>query len=223
VLGRRTGLLVWSLLILVLLLVQHLTLGTRWALVVGAWIGAAAMGWLLLPEIVMPGWIGNWQIGGWGEENTASELKSLQRAGWTVRHDLATSTKANIDHFVVGPSAYALDSKNLKDSTVAVEGVALRVTRIDDPESGYLLDWFRVKGQASRLERAIEQSLGFPVQVQPVLVIWGDFKEQEAWLGNLAVVHGMHLAAWLEARPRTLVREDKRQALIAWAERLRSA
>jgi hypothetical protein len=182
-----------------------------------------AAGWLLMPETVMPSWIGNWRLGGWGEENTASELKRLKKAGWTIRHDLATSGKANIDHFVVGRSAYVLDTKNLINSTVTVEAEALRVTRLDDPDSSYLLDRFGVRGQARRMERAIDQSLGFPVQVVPVLVIWGDFKEREAWLGNLAVVHGMQLAAWLDARPTTLVREDKRQLLVSWAEHLRSA
>jgi hypothetical protein len=223
VLGRRTGILVWSSLLLVVLLVQHAPLSEKWALAVGSWVGAVAAGWLLLPETVMPGWIGNWRRGGWGEETTASELSPLKHRGWTVRHDLATSTKANIDHLLVGPSAYVLDSKNLKDSRVAVEGDALRATLIDDPESSYLLDRFPVKGQAYRLEQAIEKQLGFRAQVQPVVVVWGEFIEREAWLGSIAVVHGMHLVDWLESRRGTLVREEQREALATWVKHLRSA
>lgn len=219
----KTGVVVWGVLFLVLLSVPSLPLSKRWSMVVGAWIGAAAMGWLLLPSTLMPGWIGSWQIGGWGEENTASELKRLKRAGWTIRHDLATSGRGNVDHLVVGPSAYILDTKNLKDSTIAVEGNALRVRLIDDPDSGYLLDRFPVIGQARRLQRTIERVLGFPAHVQPVLVVWGDFKPREAWIGSLAVVHGLHLASWLESRPRTLVHDERREALASWVKRLRSA
>jgi hypothetical protein len=37
-------------------------------------------------------------------------------------------------------------------------------------------------------------------------------------LSELAVVHGMQLAAWLEARPTTLVRDDKRRMLVSWGQ-----
>lgn len=223
VLGRRTGILVWATLLLAVLLLQHAPLSERWALVVGSWVGAIAAGWVLLPDAAMPGWIGNWRLGGWGEENTASEVNKLKRQGWTIRHDLATSTKANIDHLLVGPSAYVLDSKNLKDSIVTVEAGGLRVTRVDDPESSYLLDRFPVRGQSFRFEQAIEAQLGFRAQVQPVVVVWGRFEEREAWLGSLAVVEGAHLVEWLESRPRTLVRDEHRASLAAWAQNLRSA
>jgi len=223
VLGPRTGILVWSFLLLAALLLQHVPLSQQWTLVVGSWFGGIVAAWLLLPDIAMPGRFGNWRRGGWGEENTASEVNSLKKRGWTVRHDLATSKKANIDHLLVGPSVYVLDSKNLKDSRVTVEGEALRVTLIDDPESSYLLDRFPVKGQAFRLERSIEKHFGFRAQVQPVVVVWGVFEEREAWLGGLAVVQGMHLKTWLESRPRTLVRDEHREALARWLKNLRSA
>lgn len=222
-LGRRTGFLVWSVLLVAFLLIQRLSLTPRWSMVVGSWLGAAGAAWLLLPETLMPGWIGRWQLGGWGEENTASELNQLKRRGWTVRHDLATSTKANIDHLVIGPSVFVLDSKNLKDSVISVEGAALRVSRIDDPESGYLIDRFPVRGQSLRLEQSIEKRFGFRVQVQPVVVVWGAFPERDAWLKSLAVVAGDHLIEWLESRTPTIVRDEQRMALASWVKNLRAA
>ena len=144
------------------------------------------------------------------------------RAARLDSHDL-TSTKANIDHLVVCPSAFILDSKNLKDSVVTVEGDALRVSMIDAPESSYLIDRFPVRRQSARLEQAIEKRFGFRVQVQPVVVIWGQFDQREARLGGLAVVDGAHLAEWLEAQPRTLVRDEQRTALGSWVRTLRAA
>jgi hypothetical protein len=158
-----------------------------------------------------------------GEENTASELKRLKRAGWTIRHDLATSSKANIDHLAIGPSAFVLDSKNVKDSTVSVEGEALRVSRIDDPDSSYLLDRFPVRRQAARLETAIERRFGFRIEVQPVVVIWGEFKEQEALLDRLAVVHGARLVEWLETRRSMPLLDDQRELVAAWVKQFRAA
>ena len=221
VLGRRTGLLVWSALLLAGLLLQHVHLDETWALVAGGWLGGAAVAWVLLPETIAPGWIGNWQRGAWGEENTAVELRQLERGGWTVRHDIASSNgRWNRDHVVAGPAVYVLDTKNLGDRIVTVEGTKLRATAIEDPDTSYLIDRFPVVAQAHELARKAHGDLGFRVKVYPVIVVWGHFDEQQAWLGEIAVVHGNRVADWLAERPVDLLRSDKRQAVSNWVATL---
>lgn len=224
VLGRRTGVLVFSVLFLLFLLVQHVHLSELWAMVIGSWFGALIAGWVLIPDVMMPGWIGNWQEGAWGEENTASELRRLKRKGWTVRHDVkAGDGPWNRDHIVAGGSVFLIDTKNLSDSTTTIEGKTLRVTHIDDPDVSYVVDSFPVRRQAYWLEREFEDKLGFPVAVQPVLAIWGRFPAEETWIGDMAVVHAARVADWIEARPANLLREDKRRLVSAWVKKLPSA
>lgn len=196
-------------------------MGEKWSIILGSWIGAAATTWLLLPDALMPGWIANWQRGSWGEENTASELKRLRKSGWTIRHDLASlHGRGNIDHLVVGSAAYVLDSKNLNDSTIEPDGNVLRVSRIDDPDDGYVWNRFAVARQARELERDIQEKLGFRIQVQPIVVIWGALEPREVWIGDVAVVEGTRLVEWIEQRPVNLLRADKRRLVAAWAEQL---
>jgi hypothetical protein len=224
VLGPRTGVLVFSVLLLLFLLIQHVRLSELWAMVIGSWFGALVAAWVLLPDVMMPGWIGKWQEGAWGEENTASELRRLKRRGWTVRHDVTSGDGPwNRDHIVAGGSVFLIDTKNLSDSTTTKEGKTLRVTHIEDPDVNYVVDSFPVRRQAYWLEREFEEKLGFPVAVQPVLAIWGRFPAEETWIGDMAVVHAARVADWIEARPANLLREDKRRLVSACVKRLPSA
>ena len=95
-------------------LIQHVHLSELWAMVIGSWFGALVAGWVLVPDLMLPGWIGNWQEGAWGgEENTATVLRRLKRKGWTVRHDVkAGDGPWNRDHIVAGGSVFLIDTKN---------------------------------------------------------------------------------------------------------------
>jgi hypothetical protein len=219
VLGRWTGFFVWPLFLLLALGLQRVDLSKQLTLIAGSLLGSACAAWLLLPDSLMPNWIGNWQRGASGEELTAQELRRLEKAGWTVRHDAATATgRANRDHIVAGPSLFLLDTKNFSDSEITVEGKSLRLTRIDDPNEGYLFDRLAVAKQSYWLEREIEDALGFPVAVNPVIVVWGRFPEQQAWLGNVAVVHGERIAQWIEGRPADILKPKARQAVADWVK-----
>lgn len=58
-----------------------------------------------------PAAIANWQAGAFGEEETAKQLRALERDGWVVLHDLANGT-TNFDHVVLGPAGvFCLNSK----------------------------------------------------------------------------------------------------------------
>jgi hypothetical protein len=124
---------------------------------------------------------------------------------------------------VAGPAVYVLDSKNFVDRTIRVKGSSLRVTAIDDFDETYVIDRFPVVAQALELERAAKLELGFGVAVYPVVVVWGRFEAQEAWIGEVAVVHGKRIVDWLEERPADLLRADKRQIVADWAASLPTA
>jgi len=224
VFGRRATFGFWSVVSAVVLVAATRDLGRPWTLLAGVFIGCALASSILLPEALMPAWITRWRDGSWGEENTARELRRLERIGWTVRHDVGTSAGLwNRDHVVAGPAVYVIDSKNLADSRVTVEGETLRVTAIEDPHKSYVLDRFAVRHHAREFERQARSSLGFGVAIYPVVAVWGAFEVREAWLGDLAVVHGRHLAEWLVSRPTDLVHDDKRQLVARWVESLPGA
>ena len=223
VIGRHTSIYVWAVWTVLLFVTIGLHLESRWALWAGMMLGATIVGWWMLREALLPGWISNWQIGAWGEQVTAKELARLPR-NWAVRHDVASPAGGNRDHVVGGPSVYVLDTKNLSDSIVTVEGATLRVSRIDDPEEdGYVFDRFPVKRAAYWLGQDAETQVGFPIAIYPVLVIWARFDAKVAWLGNLAVVRGDLIADWLQSRPADLLRDDRRAAAAAWVKALPQA
>jgi hypothetical protein len=203
--------------VLLLLLLPGLHLGGRWALLVGTFLGMLVMAIRAIPDALMPGYIFNWQLGAWGEQMTASELRGLPRE-WVVRHDLRWG-RGNHDHVVAGPSVYVLNTKYVMDSRVSVEGQDLRVQRIDDPDESYLAD--RWVGQAAReakaLKRELESALGgSPVAVYPVIVLWGEFDLEPRWIGDVAIVNGHRVARWLESRPADLINHEKRRAVSAY-------
>jgi hypothetical protein len=199
-----------------------LRLPSRWSLFAGILLGMTIVFWWLLPEALMPGWISNWQFGAWGEQATAKQLRRLP-ADWTVRHDVASAGGGNRDHVVAGGSVFLLDTKNLSDSMVTVEGRGLRVQAIEDTDKSYLLDRFPVARSAYWLERDAESELGFPVAIYPVVVVWARFDEKAAWIGKVAVVRGDLITDWLESRPPDIARDDKRADVARWARNLRHA
>jgi hypothetical protein len=68
-------------------------------------------GWLLRPRLTA-GTVA-WRRGARGERATARRLRGLQRAGWTVFHDVALQgSRANLDHLLIGPGGvFVIDSK----------------------------------------------------------------------------------------------------------------
>jgi len=57
-----------------------------------------------------------WRRGAVGERRTARLLRSLERHGWAVLHDLALpGSRANLDHLVIGPGGvFVIDSKQYR-------------------------------------------------------------------------------------------------------------
>ena len=161
----------------------------------------------------MPRHILSWQLGAWGEQMTAKELKALERDGWAVRHDLKWGERGNHDHVVAGAAIYVLNSKNLKDSEISIEAQAIRVTRIEDPNDGYLDDRLcpSVQREAQSLKVQLDRALRFPVYVYPVIVLWGSFAAEQQYVGEVSVVRGDKLVEWVRSRPSDLHDADKQR------------
>lgn len=67
-----------------------------------------------------------WEAGAAGEQATGAVLARLDRATWTVWHDVRWPgrPKANIDHVVVGPpGVFVIDSKNWSGQLTIADGV----------------------------------------------------------------------------------------------------
>jgi Nuclease-related domain len=223
--GRRVPFLLRMLFVLLLILTIELHPSRTWSLYIGMFFGATYVGWMMLPQIFMPRQIFYWQMGAWGEQKTASELKRLKKQGWVVRNDAAWGEHGNHDHVVAGPAVFLINSKNTPDSSVTVEGEALRVTSIDVPADGYLADkWIpAVRREALSLKRRLDREVGFPVAVYPVLALWADFPAGQTHIGDVCVVDGMKLVDWVGSRKPDLMRPEKRQAVEKWVRDLPSA
>jgi hypothetical protein len=77
-------------------------------------LAAAGAAWTLRFQAAQP--TRAWRDGARGERATARRLRYLERAGYTVLHDLAApGGRANIDHLVIGPSElFVIDSKRYR-------------------------------------------------------------------------------------------------------------
>jgi hypothetical protein len=223
--GRRLTALVWTAVVLLTLFVARLHASRHVELLAGMALGMTIVTVTLFPSLLRPGWIGNWQQGAWGEEMTASELKRLRRKGWLVRHDLRWGEKGNHDHLLVGDSVYVLNTKNFRDCRVTVEGDALRVSRLDDENDGYLSDGCipQVEREARGLKSELSRLADTSVHVYPVIVVWGEFPPERAVVGDVTVVHGAALVNWIEGRQADLLNADRRDRVVAAAAQLPAA
>lgn len=172
----------------------------------------------------MPGFISNWQLGAWGEQMTASELAKLPSDMWLVRHDLRWGANgANHDHVVAGRGVYVLNTKNVRDSRVEIEGRHLRLSRLDDPRRGYLAErWVSAAAEeANSLRCELGRALdGFQPHVYPVIVLWGEFDSEPRWISDVTVdngytfdvfiLNGNSLTDWLNSQPADLNVEQRR-------------
>lgn len=170
------------------------------------WLNGAFAGALFATLIAFrqapPVSIASWQEGAFGEEETAKELRILEKDGWVVLHDLANGS-ANFDHVVLGPTGvYCLNSKwsgyRLEESD---EGRLVGRHRFDDDL--YLnIDWNlrAVRGEAAALSKQIESRCGQRIWVQPVIVWWGDVANGGRLVDGVGIVQGKNLASRLRAQ-----------------------
>jgi hypothetical protein len=179
----------------------------------GILIGAGAIGYAFLLEDV-PDEVFRWERGAEGERRTEDRLRELERAGWTVVHDVQRR-RSNWDHIVVGPAGvFVLETKDRRGELAVSSGIP--ELRIDDKvvDDDRVSQWPRyLTAAAVSLKKEIEVAEGERPWVHPVLVFWGDFPARIVDGPRVTFVHGDELVEWLKARPKKLSRG--RQALIA--------
>ena len=171
----------------------------------GGVVGATAMGILLvwdLPEEAVL----NWGRGAKAERLTEAALEPLMTEGWRAKHELKLKW-GNIDHLVTGPAGTFLLETKAPRGQVRVENGEPLSRPYDDPEPPR-----RWTGLQRQLEYQLRE-IRFgrvpgvrPVRnVQPVVVIWGDFEQTLHEGGGIVYVHGKELTNWLrscvESRP----------------------
>jgi hypothetical protein len=207
VFGRRTVLAFW-LAYAIVLLTAVIALPDSWDFTIGGLFGAAAMAALLLPQTLMPDRISRRERGQWGEQKTARVLRALKGEGWVIRHDLARGFgRTNHDHIAAGRGVYLLDSKLVAEVKESYLDVMRR----------------RAYATARSLERKLEDAVGFPVAVYPVVVMWSPSDIGERHVGGVDFVDGDRLMEWLRRRPTDLLHEHKVRAVQDWLRSLEAA
>lgn len=193
-----------------------LAIGVNLALVwlppIWNWVAGAITGALFAMFVVArdtpPGYIEQWQLGGWAEERTERVLRPLECEGWQVRHDLAAAHgEGNLDHVVIGPGGvFLLDSKRFLGE-VFVEGDRATVRRLEDPGLSYPYDAAkRLIPLAMQVRDRLRTGTRASQYVRAIVVVWAEFPQKVA--GNRCTyVHGDHLATWLRQEPQRVAPE----------------
>jgi hypothetical protein len=103
-----------------------------------------------------PRYVEQWRDGAEGERKTEKALQPLEKAGWTVVHDIQ-QRYGNYDHVAVGPNGvYLLDSKNL-EGVVEIKNAMPHLNRLHDPEARNVLE--QIRPQALAAAAAIKEAI----------------------------------------------------------------
>lgn len=174
-----------------------------------SWLAAAFAGVLIGMIAALrqspPVGIASWEEGAYGEEETAKQLRVLEREGWVVLHDLANGS-ANFDHVVIGPrGVFCLNSKwSAYRLETGPEGRLVARHKYDeDLYRDIRGDVRRAKAEAAALSERIAQRCGTKVWVQPVIVWWGGWGDAENGgrrVDGVGVVEGKRLVERLRAQ-----------------------
>lgn len=169
--------------------------------VAGLMTGGFMALWMAFREMA-PSHVENWNQGAEGERRTEKALRPLERAGYSIEHDVV-ARYGNYDHIAVSRAGvYLLETKNLR-GTIEIENGIPRRSYHDEPTRRETLDRIprQVLGAAAGLKGDIERRTGHRTWVQAVVVFWGEFPEGLVETGNCIFIHGTRLLAWMQSRP----------------------
>jgi hypothetical protein len=167
-----------------------------------------------------PHYVEKWHDGAEGERKTEKALRPLEKAGWTVVHDVQ-KRYGNYDHIAVGPTGvYLLETKNLRGIVSIRDGMPI-LNRRHDPDDAAMFQRVRPQalGAAASIKNDIQRRTGHCIWVQAVIVFWPEFPEELVEDGPCVYIHGQRLRAWLAERPRQLDPEQVAH-IVAAIERL---
>lgn len=153
--------------------------------------------------------IASWEEGAYGEEETAKQLRILEKEGWVVLHDLANGSK-NFDHVVLGPNGvFCLNSKwSGYRLDVTPDGRMVGRHKYDDDLYRDVQGSIRrARVEAAELSQRVRERCGATIWVRPVIVWWGDVVNGGKLVDGVGVVQGKFLAERLRAQKGTPVKE----------------
>jgi hypothetical protein len=151
-----------------------------------------------------PSFVVNWGRGAAGERKTAKTLAPLLGDGWRMRHDVDVG-RGNADHLLLSPSgkAFLLETKALA-GRITVERGQLTCRFSDDPID---VRRYPVTELISKLKTTVRDEWARRTgreapDIQPVVVVWGDLRPTLARDGELVILAGERLEAFLRERER---------------------
>jgi hypothetical protein len=160
-----------------------------------------------------PHHVERWRQGFQGEKATAKALRRLVAKGWVLVNDIDTG-RGNIDHVIVGPpGVFLLESKNLHGLLVVERGT-LSVRWREDPGDGYEIHSLTplMARLARNLEVRLAREYAEAIQVQPVVVLWGNFRQRSMRSRDYVIwVRGKELAGLLGRQPPRLSSDQVRR------------
>ena len=166
---------------------------------------AGALVWMVV--LVFLAFTGSiWQLAGaWGEDNTRDELKHAARQShiWGSIHNIELAN-GDIDHLVItAGGVIAIDSK----------------WHVSSRDPSGLTDDVRRATAAAAKAKSVLRSLKRPMDVRPVVVIWGagqhDVPEGGGQVEGVDVVAGKDLRRWLRDLDSGDLQRDQARVLLA--------
>ena len=144
-----------------------------------------------------------WRIGADGEEEVARRLARLGDR-WKVIHGIVLNDSGtDIDHVAIGPGGvYTLNTKNHLRCTVTVYD---RMILVNGQKTSYLP---KSRAEGSRASRRLSVACGFPVDVEPVVVVMCREFKVKGQPEDVHVVGRRDILRWLQHRPVVLGAED---------------
>lgn len=155
-----------------------------------------------------------WRVGAQGEEVMGSRLEHLHGEGWQILHSVPVGKNdTDIDHLAIGPGGvFTLNTKNHSRCNVWVGAKRIMV-------NGKPVDHLpKSAGEARRASRLLTATVGYLVEVEPVLALFASrftIKERPV---DVAVLGSREVVRWLKRRPAVLTPEQV-EAIYAVARR----
>ena len=137
-----------------------------------------------------------------GEEDVGRRLRALGPE-WHVLHAIQVNEKGtDIDHLVIGPpGVFSLNTKNHLNASV---WVAENVVMVNGQKVPYLCN---SRSEGLRSSKVLTGTCGFPVVVQPVLVVMAKSLTIKGRPLDVDVVARKRIVRWLKDRPAMLTPE----------------
>lgn len=139
----------------------------------------------------------SWRVGARGEQLVGRQLARLvaENPGWTCLHAVPVGVEgSDIDHVVIGPGGvFTLNTKHHPSGRV---WVGARTVMVDGTRVPYLRN---ARHEAQRASRLLTAAVGFPVDVQGVVVVIASSLTVKDQPADVIVIGRRYLRRWLQS------------------------